>query len=85
MQPEVVRQFRSLPRELWRAAKRKLAGEREAQVSLTSGGKLARWAAGERAEDRRKAVAQEYRRLKKMKLKSKVRRAMQKATRRAQR
>jgi len=39
-----------VPDELNRAAQIKLAGKPEAMVSLTSGGKLSKWAAGQRKE-----------------------------------
>jgi hypothetical protein len=44
------RGYEPVPPELERAARKKLAGRSEATVSLTSGGKLARWAAGKRNE-----------------------------------
>lgn len=48
---ELERQgYEPVPPELERAAQRKLAGRSEAMVSLTSGGKLSRWAAGRRNE-----------------------------------
>lgn len=37
-----------LPPEMVPAAQKKLAGRNDAMVSLTSGGKLSRWAAGKR-------------------------------------
>jgi hypothetical protein len=40
--------YEPVPPELNHAAKVKLAGRHEAMVSLTSGGKLSRWAAKER-------------------------------------
>lgn len=49
-----------LPEELIQAARRKLAGKKEAQVSLTSGGELSKWAAEQRKkkrEQRKKAKA----------------------------
>jgi len=49
-----------VPPELDRAAKLKLAGRNEAYVSLTSGGKLSKWAAKERKK--RRKMAQESRR-----------------------
>jgi hypothetical protein len=39
-----LRQYEPIPEELIGAAKKKLARKEEAQVSLTSGGKLSRWA-----------------------------------------
>lgn len=61
MSPEAMKRMRKLdaelsaaytpvPDELLAAAERKLAGEDEAMVSLTSGGKLSRWAARIRAK-----------------------------------
>lgn len=44
------RGYEPVPPELKRAAHKKLAGRNEATVSLTSGGKLARWAAKKRKE-----------------------------------
>ena len=44
--------YERVPAELERAAARVLGAEQEAQVSLTSGGKLSNW-----ARDRRKAKA----------------------------
>lgn len=49
-----------VPKELERAAMMKLAGKQEAQVSLTSGGKLSKWAAKKRKE--RRKMAKESRR-----------------------
>ena len=40
--------FTEIPEKLEHAARRKLAGRREARVSLTSGGKLSRFAARQR-------------------------------------
>lgn len=49
--PEAARsQYEPIPPELARAAHKKLAGKNEATVSLTSGGKLSKWAAGRRNE-----------------------------------
>ena len=42
--------YEPVPPELERAAQKKLAGKNEATVSLTSGGKLSKWAAGRRNE-----------------------------------
>jgi hypothetical protein len=42
--------YELVPNELERAAEKKLAGRNEATVSLTSGGKLSRWAAKKRKE-----------------------------------
>ena len=47
--------YREVPEELEQAAKKKLAGQKEAMVSLTSGGKLSKWAAGERKKERETA------------------------------
>jgi hypothetical protein len=74
---ELAAGYTEVPKRLSRAARRKLAGRDEATVSLTSGGKLSRWAAHERAKAakaKRRAAA-----------KRKTRRKMAKATRRAQR
>lgn len=45
--------FVKLPADLEEAAKRKLNGKREATVSLTSGGKLSRFASQDRAKKRK--------------------------------
>ncbi len=42
-----------IPEELNVAAEKKLAGKDEAYVSLTSGGKLSKWAAKQRAKQRK--------------------------------
>lgn len=47
---EQRKRYEPVSPELERAAARKLAGKDEATVSLTSGGKLSRWAAGKRNE-----------------------------------
>lgn len=52
--------YEPVPPELQRAVARKLAGKSEATVSLTSGGKLSRWAAEKRKK--RKKTAKESRR-----------------------
>ena len=58
---QLMRQgYEPVPEELNRAAKRKLAGEKEAYVSLTSGGKLSRWATQKRKA--RNKTARESRR-----------------------
>lgn len=44
--------YEQVPEKLNRAALRKLAGKDEAQVSLTSGGKLSRWASKQRKHKR---------------------------------
>lgn len=49
--------FEEVPTELRPAAKKKLAGRKSAKVSLTSGGKLSRWAASKRKQNRGKAKA----------------------------
>lgn len=55
--------YEPVPPEMERAAARKLAGKDEAMVSLTSGGKLSRWAAGKRNERKAKnRMAKESRR-----------------------
>lgn len=46
--------YEVLPAELQGAARRKLNGRSEAHVSLSSGGKLSRWAASRRKEARRR-------------------------------
>lgn len=51
--------YKPVPEELNRAAKRKLAGKKEAYVSLTSGGKLSNWAAQKRKA--RKKISRESR------------------------
>jgi hypothetical protein len=50
-------QYEILPEQLNRAARRKLAGKNEATVSLTSGGKLSKWAAEKRKSKRKMAKA----------------------------
>ncbi len=52
--PEEAKRFIGVPGELNRAAKRKLAGKDEAMVSLTSGGKLSRWASKQRKKRKMK-------------------------------
>lgn len=42
--------YLKVPAYLTNAARRKLRGQAEATVSLKSGGKLAKWAAGERKQ-----------------------------------
>jgi len=49
--------YEPVPEELNRAARRKLAGRKEAQVSLISSGKLSRWAAKRRKTRRKMAKA----------------------------
>lgn len=54
-QQEILREmfdrgYEPVPPELEQAAEKKLAGRDEATVSLTSGGKLSRWAAKKRNE-----------------------------------
>jgi len=51
---EIMDSYVPVPDELHKAAKLKLAGKEEVMVSLTSGGKLSRWAAKERSERRSK-------------------------------
>lgn len=57
---EIPKGYTLVPTELNRAARRKLAGKKEAQVSLTSGGRLSRWAARQRKA--RRKMAKESRR-----------------------
>ena len=45
---EMRKLYEPVPKELERAARQKLAGQDEAYVSLTSGGKLSKWAAKRR-------------------------------------
>lgn len=45
--------YEEIPNKLEQAAKVKLQGKMEAQVSKTSGGKLSKWAAGRRKKKRR--------------------------------
>jgi len=53
-QQEVVEMgFTPIPKELDKAAEKKLAGKDSVLVSLTSGGKLSRWAAAERKKKRK--------------------------------
>ncbi len=49
--------YEPVPPELETAAKKKLAGKDEAHVSLTSGGKLSKWAAQKRKNKRKMAKA----------------------------
>lgn len=49
--------FTPVPPELEPAAIKKLAGQSQAVVSLTSGGKLSKWAAQERKKKRKAAAA----------------------------
>jgi len=46
-------QYMPIPLQLEEAANRKLKGRKEAKVSLTSGGKLSRFAASERKKRKR--------------------------------
>lgn len=48
--------YEEIPKELEAAAKAKLAGLQEAMVSLTSGGKLSKWASGKRKAKRKMAA-----------------------------
>ena len=50
---EEKKKFTPVPERLSRAARRKLAGKDQAMASLTSGGKLSRWAAKKRKAKRR--------------------------------
>ena len=50
------RGYTEVPKELETAAKKKLAGKAEAYVSLTSGGKLSKWAAKQRKAKRKIAA-----------------------------
>ena len=49
--------FEEVPEELSHAAKCKLNGKRKAMVSLTSGGKLSRWASSRRKKKNQRAKA----------------------------
>ncbi len=49
--------YTPVPAELEKAAEKKLAGQDEAYVSLTSGGKLSKWAAKQRKAKRKKQKA----------------------------
>lgn len=64
MVPEIKAiEYEPVPRELERAVQKKLAGKSEATVSLTSGGRLSKWAAGKRSERKAKnQMAKESRR-----------------------
>lgn len=55
LEKEPIQNYEPVPDELHLAAKKKLAGKDEAMVSLTSGGKLSKWAAKKRKEKRRMA------------------------------
>ncbi len=50
-----LQNYEPVPKELQTAAKMKLGGKDEAMVSLTSGGKLSRWASKKRKEKRKMA------------------------------
>lgn len=55
-----------LPHELEAAAKRVLKGKREGKVSLTSGGKLSKWAASQRKtqkKNKRRKIAKQSRKI----------------------
>ncbi|MFZ3171935.1 MAG: hypothetical protein WA118_08150 [Carboxydocellales bacterium] len=54
--------YEPVPKELQSAASKKLAGKSEVTVSLTSGGKLSRWAAGKRKEKQQRKAVKESRR-----------------------
>lgn len=49
------RGYKEVPKELETAAEKKLSGKAEAYVSLTSGGKLSKWAAKQRKTKRKMA------------------------------
>lgn len=51
--PKDLEGLEPVPEDLHNAAKKKLAGKKEAMVSLTSGGKLSKWAAMRRKEKKR--------------------------------
>lgn len=53
MQDFQQRGYASVPKELQPAAEKKLAGKNEAIVSLTSGGKLSKWASEQRKNKRK--------------------------------
>ena len=52
--PKKAEKYTPVPEQLEGAAKKKLAGKNEAMVSLTSGGKLSKWAAHDRREQAKK-------------------------------
>jgi hypothetical protein len=52
LQPEQLLDFQPIPNELRHAAEVKLAGRDKAMVSLTSGGKLSKFAAKNRKDKR---------------------------------
>ncbi len=54
---ELLDSYEQVPKELEAAAKKKLAGKDETVVSLTSGGKLSKWAAKRRKDKRKLAKA----------------------------
>lgn len=62
MKERDLESLQRVPPELERAAQTVLQGKREAQVSLRSGGRLSKWAAGQRKKKRRK-MAKESRRI----------------------
>lgn len=47
--------YQFLPEDLLGSSRKKLAGKSEAYVSLSSGGKLSKWAAGKRRQKRKMA------------------------------
>jgi DUF1009 family protein len=49
--------YEPIPEDLRRAANKKLSGQKEATVSLTSGGKLSKWASKQRKAKRKMAQA----------------------------
>lgn len=57
LEPEKKQGFVPVPSELNRGARRKLAGRESATVSLTSGGKLSKFAAEQRKAKRKAAKA----------------------------
>lgn len=59
---DLFNQYTPVPEHLQKAAETKLAGKDEAIVSLTSGGKLSRWAAQERKKKKKQQMAKESRR-----------------------
>lgn len=59
---KALENYQPVPKELEVAAKKKLAGKDEAYVSLTSGGKLSKWAAKQRKAKKLRKMQKESRR-----------------------
>jgi len=57
MDEKLRRMYEEVPEELNRAARRKLAGRKEATVAMNSGGKLSRWARKKREAKKKAAMS----------------------------